>query len=96
MAFNNPPNNRYFEDYIEGDVHRCGSIAVEEDDVISFARRFDPQTFHVDPDGAKLTPFRGLIASGWHTCALTMRLFVGRSLRFLTQARPTPTHLFKK
>jgi len=75
MTFSNPPDNRYFEDYSEGDVHRCGSIAVEEDEVIAFARRFDPQTFHVDPDGAKLTPFEGLIASGWHTCALTMRLF---------------------
>jgi len=75
MMFANPSNDRYFEDYIEGDVHRCGSIAVEENEVISFARRFDPQTFHVDPDGAKLTQFGGLIASGWHTCALTMRLF---------------------
>jgi acyl dehydratase len=75
MAFSNPPNDRYFEDYVEGEVHHCGSIAVDEDEVISFARRFDPQTFHVDPVGAKLTPFGGLIASGWHTCGLTMRLF---------------------
>src|SRR5262249_19552372 len=75
MTFSNPPGDRYFDDYVEGDVHHLGSIAVEKDEVIAFARRFDPQTFHVDPDGAKLTPFGGLIASGWHTCALTMRLF---------------------
>jgi acyl dehydratase len=75
MVFNNPSNDRYFEDYVEGDVHRFGSIAVEADEVITFAKRFDPQTFHVDPDAAKLTPFGGLIASGWHTAALTMRMF---------------------
>ena len=73
--FNTPINDRYFEDYLEGDIHRCGSIAVEADEVIAFAKQFDPQAFHVDPDAAKLTPFGGLIASGWHTGALTMRLF---------------------
>lgn len=76
MAFNNPIKNRYFEDYVEGDVHRFGSIVVEVEEVIAFAQRFDPQKFHVDPDAAKLTQFGGLIASGWHTAALTMRLFV--------------------
>ena len=73
--FNTPIDDRYFEDYLEGDIHRCGSIAVEADEVIAFAKQFDPQAFHVDPDAAKLTPFGGLIASGWHTGALTMRLF---------------------
>jgi len=76
MTFNNPSNDRYFEDYVEGEVHRFGSISVEADEMIAFARRFDPQTFHTDPDAAKLTPFGGLIASGWHTAGLTMRLFV--------------------
>ena len=80
MAFKNPINNRYFEDYVEGDVHSFGSIAVEADEVISFAQRFDPQTFHVDPEAAKLTPFGGIIASGWHTAALTMRLYVDHYL----------------
>jgi acyl dehydratase len=75
-VFKTPINDRYFEDYIEGDVHRFGGIAVEEDEVIAFARRFDPQTLHVDQDAAKLTPFGGIIASGWHTAGLTMRLLV--------------------
>jgi acyl dehydratase len=78
--FNTPINDRYFEDYIEGDIHRFGSITVEVDEVIAFAKRFDPQTFHVDPEAAKLTAFGSLIASGWHTGALTMRLFVDHYL----------------
>ncbi len=80
MAFKTPSSDRYFEDYIEGEVHHCGAIAVEADEVIAFAQRFDPQTFHVDPEGAKHTPFGGLIASGWHTCGLTMRLFADNYL----------------
>ena len=69
-------DDRYFEDYVEGDVHRFGSIAVEADEMVAFAKRYDPQTFHSDPEAAKLTPFGGLIASGWHTCGLMMRLYV--------------------
>ena len=53
MAFSHPIDDRYFEDYVEGDVHEFGPIAVELDEVLSFARRFDPQTMHVDPEGAK-------------------------------------------
>jgi acyl dehydratase len=74
MAFSRAIDDRYFEDYVEGDVHTFGSIAVEADEIISFAKRFDPQSFHVDPEAAKRTPFGGLIASGWHTSALMMRL----------------------
>jgi acyl dehydratase len=76
MVFAHAIDDRYFEDYIEGDVHDCGSIAVEADEMVAFAKRFDPQNFHTDPDAAKRTPFGGLIASGWHTAALTMRLYV--------------------
>jgi acyl dehydratase len=79
-VFNAPINDRYFEDYVEGDIHRCGSVTVEADEVIAFAKRFDPQIFHVDRDAAKLTAFGGLIASGWHTGALTMRLFADHYL----------------
>ena len=75
MAFAHPINDRYFEDYVEGDVHSFGSIAVEADEVVAFAKRFDPQSFHIDPDAAKRSPFGGLIASGWHTAGLMMRLF---------------------
>jgi len=74
MAFSHPIDDRYFEDYVEGDVHTFGSIAVEAEEIIAFAKRFDPQRFHMDPEAAKQTPFGGLIASGWHTAGLMMRL----------------------
>lgn len=74
MSFATPRDNRYFEDYVPGSVHPCGSIAVEEDELLAFARRFDPQTFHTDPEAAAQGPFGGLIASGWHTAGLMMRL----------------------
>jgi len=76
MTFSLPISDRYFEDYVEGDVHRFGTIAVEADEMIAFAKRFDPQTMHTDPEAAKRTPFGGLIASGWHTAGLVMRLYV--------------------
>jgi acyl dehydratase len=70
-----PIEKRYYEDYIVGSVHEYGSIAAEQEEIISFAKRFDPQVFHTDPERAKKTIFEGLIASGWHTCGLMMRLF---------------------
>jgi acyl dehydratase len=76
MSFSHPIDDRYFEDYLEGAVHDLGSIAVEADEVISFAKRFDPQSLHTDPELAKRSPFGGLIASGWHTAGLMMRLYV--------------------
>lgn len=76
MVFSHSIDDRYFEDYVEGDVHSFGRIAVEADEIITFARRFDPQIFHTDPEAAKQTPFGGLIASGWHTAGLMMRLYV--------------------
>ncbi|MBX9842501.1 MAG: MaoC family dehydratase [Xanthobacteraceae bacterium] len=75
-TFSRPINDRYFEDYVEGDIHRFGPIAVEEDEVLSFARRFDPQAMHTDPEAAERGAFGGLIASGWHTAGLMMRLYV--------------------
>ena len=75
MTFASPIHDRYFEDYQAGAVHRFGSILVEEEEVIAFATRFDPQDFHTDPVAAKNTPFGGLIASGWHTAGLMMRLY---------------------
>ncbi len=76
VTFSRPISDRYFEDYIEGDVHRFGTIAVETDEIIAFAKRFDPQTMHLDPEAAKSGPFGGLIASGWHTAGLMTRLFM--------------------
>lgn len=79
-TFSVPIENRYFEDYIAGSVHEFGSIMVEEKEIITFAKRFDPQVLHTDPDAAKDTVFGGLIASGWHTAVLMMRLFVDHYL----------------
>lgn len=65
---------RYFHDYVPGETSEYGPIPVEESEVLDFARRFDPQPFHVDAEAAAEGPFGGLIASGWHSCALMMRL----------------------
>jgi acyl dehydratase len=67
---------RYFEDYIPGAVFEYGEIRVDEAEILEFARRFDPQDMHVDPEAAKRGRFGGLIASGWHTAAMMMRLVV--------------------
>ncbi len=65
---------RYFEDYVPGMVLEYGTISLCEAEIIDFATQFDPQYFHIDPDGAKGGPYGGLIASGWHTAAVMMRL----------------------
>ena len=67
---------RYFEDYVPGMTRDCGSVSVDQAEIISFASQFDPQPFHVDPLAAAGGPFGGLIASGWHTAGLVMRLLV--------------------
>jgi len=78
--FRVPIEDRYFEDYVTGSVHEFGPILVEEKEIIAFAKRFDPQRLHTDSGAAKDTVFGGLIASGWHTAALMMRLFVDNYL----------------
>ena len=70
---------RWFEDYAEGSAWEFGPLLVDEADVVDFGRRFDPQPFHVDP-AAAAGPYGGLIASGWHTCALMMRLLAEQYL----------------
>jgi len=67
---------RWFEDFREGEVTGVGPVTVSEDDILSFAQQFDPQPFHVDAEAARESPFGGLIASGWHTAALYMGMFV--------------------
>lgn len=64
----------YWEDFKTGERKNIGSVVVEKDDVIEFASRYDPQPFHVDEEAAKRSIYGGLIASGWHTCAIVMRL----------------------
>jgi acyl dehydratase len=67
---------RTFEDFRPGERFDLGSVVVDEAEMLAFARRFDPQPFHVDPEAAVHTPFGGLIASGWYTVSLFMRLYV--------------------
>ena len=79
-TFTTPIEHRCLEDYPVGSVYEFGSITVNEDDIIDFARRFDPQVFHTDPEAAKTTIYGGLIASGWHTAGIMMRLIVDHYL----------------
>src|SRR5881392_763752 len=69
-------SERYFDDLTQGDRFKSTTYEVTEEQIISFAREFDPQPFHLDRAMARQTMFRELIASGWHTAAITMRLFV--------------------
>lgn len=71
-----PVEDRWFEDYLPGAVYEYGSTVVGEAEILEFGRRFDPQAMHTDPDAAAAGRFGGLIASGWHTAGIMMRLFV--------------------
>jgi len=96
------PEVLYFEDHIPGSVYTFGSILVDEKAIVDFASQYDPQIFHTDPDAAKKSSFGGIVASGWHTAALAMRLLVDHrlshvanlgspgldELRFLKPVRP--------
>ncbi|HYH83484.1 MAG TPA: MaoC family dehydratase [Longimicrobium sp.] len=82
MTLSNAREVRWFEDYEPGSVHEFGSIRVDEDEVLAFGRRFDPQVFHTDPDAAARTEYGGLIASGWHTAGLMMRLYSDHYLSY--------------
>jgi acyl dehydratase len=64
----------YWEDFKVGEAVAMGSHTFAEDEMIDFARKFDPQPFHIDAVAARNSYFGGLIASGWHTCAVAMRL----------------------
>lgn len=66
----------YFEDISVGDTESFGTYTVSREEMVEFASQYDPQPFHVDPDVAAESPFGGLVASGWHTSAMTMRLLV--------------------
>lgn len=74
---------KYFEDIKAGDVAELPARHVSEADIIDFATKYDPQTFHTDPEAAKQTAFGGLAASGWHTNALLISMLVER---FRTEA----------
>jgi acyl dehydratase len=72
---------RYLEDFTVGQTFRSGRRSIEEERIKTFAAEFDPQPFHLDEQIARSTIFGGLVASGWHTAAVTMRLLVESGLR---------------
>ena len=96
---------RYWEDYRAGTKYPLGSTSFTADEIVAFARQFDPQSFHVDAEAARESMFGGLIASGWHIAAKLMRLFVDNyidkrtalgspgldELRWLKPVRPADT-----
>ena len=100
-----PAIEHYFETIEPGDVLELGRRTVTEAEILAFAHEFDPQPFHIDAEAAAQSIFGGLIASGWHTCALTMRLMVdgylsraaslgspgGEQIRWLRPVRPGDT-----
>ncbi len=72
-------SERYFDDFAVGEVFKpSGRVRVEKDEIIAFAKKFDPQFFHLDEEAARKSIFGRLVASGWHTAAMTMSL-VARS-----------------
>ncbi len=78
--FDTSVDDRYLEDYTEGGRYRFGEESVNAEEIMEFARRYDPQSIHTDPEAAAAGPFGGLIASGWQTAALMMRLFADNYL----------------
>jgi acyl dehydratase len=70
-----------FKEFHAGQVLRLGPIRVEQSEIIAFAKAYDPQWFHTDPERARLSRWQGIIASGWHTCAIAMRLICEGPLR---------------
>ncbi|WP_277978699.1 MaoC family dehydratase [Sphingomonas phyllosphaerae] len=67
---------QYFEDIRVGATARFGDYAVTRDDVVEFARKYDPQPFHLSDEAAAATHFGRLSASGWHSCAMVMAMLV--------------------
>ena len=76
MDFAAPIDDRWFSDYRPGAIYEYGTVLMTEDEMLDFARRFDPQPIHIDSAYAATGPFGGLIASGWHTASVFMRLYV--------------------
>ena len=71
----------HFEEFRAGQRLNLGPVRVEQSEIIAFARAYDPQWFHTDPERAQSSRWRGIIASGWHTCAIAMRLICEGPLR---------------
>lgn len=103
--YHQAPMRRYLEDFRPGPLGDLGSRTITRDEIVAFAREYDPQPFHLDEEAAARSIYGGLIASGWHTASLCMRLVVdglmGRAaslgspgvdeLRWLRPVRPGDT-----
>lgn len=79
--------SRWFEDIPVGEFHVFGSHTFSELEMVEFAKKYDPQVFHTDPQAALDTPYRGLVASGWHLTAIWMKLMVSYMERFANGVR---------
>ena len=77
-----------FEDFAAGQVYELGTRTVTEAEIVAFARDWDPQPFHLDPEAAKESVFGGLIASGWQTGAIWMRMYVDTMLGSAARGSP--------
>lgn len=71
---------RYWDDFAVGQVYELGSVEITTEDIVDFAKQWDPQPFHLDDAAGRETPFDGIIASGWHTASAFMRLYVDNLL----------------
>ena len=69
-----PCKERFYDDFSVGEKFSLGTVVMKEEEMINFATQFDPQRFHLDPEAAAQTIYGGLIASGWHTGSLMMKL----------------------
>ena len=72
---------RYFEDFTVGEVIELGQRTISKESIVAFAREFDPQPFHLDEAAARATIYGGLLASGWHTASLMMRMLYDNLIR---------------
>jgi acyl dehydratase len=101
---------KWWEDFKVGESAELGRHTFSEEEIVAFGRQFDPQPFHVDPARARDSAFGGLIASGWHTCAVGMRLMVEgyinqtaslgspgiENIRWLKPVRPGDTLTYRR
>lgn len=76
VAIPEPDRMEYYEDVTVGSVRELGETTFSREEILEFAERYDPQPFHLDEEAAGESIFGGLIASGWHTAAKCMRVFV--------------------
>lgn len=77
----------FFEDVVLGETFETGSYTFTEEEIIAFAKKYDPQPFHVDPQAARSHEFGGIVASGFHTGAIWMKLMIERRKKMLDEAR---------